>query len=251
MEVAQRNINDGIAILDVLHNGISEITESVKRLYELTVQASSETLGQDERDQLQIAANEETKSIIHTARSARFGRTNDPDSDSMMYGFIRDIDVQAGANSTESDRINIDTFDAVQFWTDDGGGIKADQVFYNINPTPPSGDSWPVKPINDVHVFDFSSAEQAQTALDKAVQQLDFLNNQMAANGASRNALSRAFSHLDSQGEALTAARSQIKDANFATETAGLVKAQIVQQSSTSVMAQANKMSRSALRLLS
>lgn len=135
MEVAQRNINDGIAILDVVHNGISEITESVKRLYELTVQASSETLGQDERDQLQIAANEETKTIIHAARSARFGRTNDPSSDSMMYGFIRNLDVQAGTNSTESDRINIDTFDAVQFWTDDGGGIKADQVFY-ITPQP-------------------------------------------------------------------------------------------------------------------
>ena len=251
MVMAQRNINDGISILDILHNGISQISNSVKRLYELTVQASSETLAQDARDQLQIAANEETKSIIHEARQANWGLRTDLNADNMMFGTIANIDVQAGTGSTTDDRVTIDTFDALTFWTDDGGGVKANQVYYNVAETNPGDFGWPSKPITDVHVFDYSSATSAQSALNKAVQQLDFLNAQLAANGASRNQLSRAMYHLQAQGNVISGARAQIKDADFALEAAGFVKAQIMAQSGTSVMAQANRMSEGALRLLS
>jgi flagellin len=249
MVIAQRNINDGIAILDILHGGISEIVHSVKRLYEMTVQASSETLAQDERDQLQLAANQETLSIIHTASSTHWTESRDDFGDLMLYGPQDSVDVQAGTGSTTADRINIDTFDAGTFWFDDGGGVNANRVYYNIGPLDPTG--WPNKDITDVHVFDYSSATSAQTALNKAVQQLDFLNAQLAANGASRNQLSRAMYHLQAQGNVISGARAQIKDADFALEAAGFVKSQIMAQSGTSVMAQANRMSEGALRLLS
>ena len=242
MKVAERNINDGIAILDVIHGGISEISTSVKRLYEITIQASSETLAQEQRDQLQAAATEETRTIMRTDRSTNFGQNPTVD-DTYMYGFVRNVEVQAGTGATADDRITIDTFDAETFWMDNGSGNPGnEQIYYNLG-------NWPN--IENVHVFDYSSAQQAQKAIGKAVKQLDFLNQQLAANGASRNQLSRALHNLQTQGNVITGARAKITSADFALESAGLVKTQIVEQSGTAMLAQANKMSQGALRLIS
>ncbi|SMF95772.1 flagellin [Methylomagnum ishizawai] len=98
--------------------------------------------------------------------------------------------------------------------------------------------------------LDISTAEGAQkaiTALDNALAQVD--SNQ-ANLGAIQNRFNSTISALQSTSTNLTAARSRIQDADFASETASLSRAQVLQQAGTAMLAQANSSSQSVLSLL-
>ena len=255
MAVAERNINDGIAMLDVLEGGISEIQESVKKIRELSVQAASETLSQDDRDKIKVAIDNETNNIVSVARTTNWQETPYDSSEMMLFGPVDSVDVQVGTHNTANDRIAVDTFDAITFFTDQTS-TRDDQVYYNVMGATwgsgiPHDDTDPSAPMEEIHAFDLTSADGAQKALDRIDKQMDFLNKSLAANGASRNKLTRALSNVESQGSILAGARSKIRDADFAAETAGLAKAQILSQSSTAVLAQAKRMNEGAIRLLS
>jgi flagellin len=256
MAVAERNINDGIAMLDVLHGGIQEIQNSVKTIRELSVQAASETLSQDERDTIKNLIDEETNTLVSIARTTNWQEKPTDNNEMMLFGPVDNVDVQVGTHNTANDRISVDTFDAVKFFVDVKSN-REDQIYFNVAASIYPGASGKHhndtdgKPMDEIHAFDLTSAEGAQKALDKVDKQMDFLNQQLAANGASRNQLSRALSNVSSQGSVLASARSKIRDADFAAETAGLAKAQILAQSGTAVMAQAQRMNQGAIRLLS
>ncbi|MEQ5808954.1 hypothetical protein J3369_16245 [Alteromonas sp. NFXS44] len=73
----------------------------------------------------------------------------------------------------------------------------------------------------------------------------------MAELGAIENRFQSTLRNLSNISENVVAARSQIKDTDFASETATLTKHQIIQQASTSILAQANNKPQAALALLS
>ena len=82
---------------------------------------------------------------------------------------------------------------------------------------------------------------------DAAIQGID---SQRAGIGAVQNRLSSTISNLSSVSESVSAARSQIQDADFAKETANLTRTQILQQAGISVLAQANALPQQVLGLL-
>jgi flagellin len=90
-------------------------------------------------------------------------------------------------------------------------------------------------------------AVSAIAALDNALQQID---TNRATLGAVQNRFTSTISALQSTSENLTAARSRIQDADFATETASLSRAQVLQQAGTAMLAQANASSQNVLSLL-
>ncbi len=102
----------------------------------------------------------------------------------------------------------------------------------------------------DLSKLDISTAEgaaKAITAIDNALQQVD--GNQ-AALGAIQNRFTSTISSLQSTATNLTAARGRILDADFASETASLSKAQVLQQAGTAMLAQANASGQGVLSLL-
>lgn len=104
--------------------------------------------------------------------------------------------------------------------------------------------------LNAVNSVDISSATGAQNALaaiDGAIAQID---GQRADIGAFQNRMESTISNLSSISENVSAARSRVRDADFAAETAKLTQAQIIQQASTTILAQANQRPQAALSLL-
>ena len=85
------------------------------------------------------------------------------------------------------------------------------------------------------------------TDIDSAI---DDINSQRATFGASQNRFNSVVSNLQSSVENQSAAASRITDADFATETANMSRAQILQQAGTAMVAQANQLPQSVLRLL-
>jgi flagellin len=81
-------------------------------------------------------------------------------------------------------------------------------------------------------------------------QALDYLNRERAKVGAQLARLDSAVGSLQTASENQSASRSRILDADYAEETAGLLRAQIIQQAATSMLAQANALPQMALQLL-
>ena len=101
--------------------------------------------------------------------------------------------------------------------------------------------------IDDVYVMDMELSQRSITKIDKA---LEILSATRATVGAQMNRLEYTISNLETARENLTAAESRIRDLDIAEETTNLTKNQILVQSATSMVAQANKIPQQALALL-
>ena len=101
--------------------------------------------------------------------------------------------------------------------------------------------------IDDVYVMDMELSQRSITKIDKA---LEILSSTRATVGAQMNRLEYTISNLETARENLTAAESRIRDLDIAEETTNLTKNQILVQSATSMVAQANKIPQQALALL-
>ncbi|MFW5894261.1 MAG: flagellin [Verrucomicrobiota bacterium] len=101
--------------------------------------------------------------------------------------------------------------------------------------------------IDTIDVTNFESAQEALLQIDNALRQT---NNLRAGLGALTNRLNNTIDNVQISVENLSASDSRIRDADFATETAALTRAQILQQSGVAVLAQANNTPQAALQLL-
>ncbi|MEX1666720.1 flagellinolysin [Zhongshania arctica] len=99
--------------------------------------------------------------------------------------------------------------------------------------------------LNDLDLV--SAANQVINKMDRA---MEYVSSQRATVGAQINRIGSAIINLQTSSESLTASRSRILDADYAQETATLVKAQILQQAGLAITAQANALPQAALALL-
>jgi flagellin len=101
-----------------------------------------------------------------------------------------------------------------------------------------------------VNALDITTAEGAQKAVLVIDQSLSTIDSQRAALGAVQNRFDNTISNLQNISENASAARSRIRDTDFALETSELTKNQILQQAGTAILAQANQLPQAVLSLL-
>ena len=104
-----------------------------------------------------------------------------------------------------------------------------------------------VNSVDDIDVTSASGAQDSIAILDSAIKTID---SQRADLGAVQNRFNHTLSNLANITENVTASNSRIKDVDFAAETTNMTKNQILQQASTSILAQAKQIPQSALSLL-
>lgn len=214
---AQRNANDGISFVQVAEGGLSEVSNNLIRMRELSVQAASDTIGDRER----AFMNEEVKQlkveIDRIADSTNFNGTN------LLNGEAHKgtLEFQVGANNTEHDRIqyHVGAFN-----------IKTDNIG-----------------IDDTNMLDIEAARESMDQIDQA---LDKINGYRANLGAMQNRLHSTSNSLGINIESMSAANSRIRDTDIAEESAELVKRNILNSASVAVLSQANQVPAQALRLL-
>ena len=103
------------------------------------------------------------------------------------------------------------------------------------------------KTVADVDVTTVAGSQMAVSIIDGALKNVD---SQRADLGAFQNRFGHAINNLDNINENVNASRSRILDTDFAKETTAMTKSQILQQASTSILAQAKQSPSSALSLL-
>ena len=104
--------------------------------------------------------------------------------------------------------------------------------------------------LNAVYTIDVSTVDGTTKALKINDSALASVNSQRASFGALQSRFETAVNNLQTSGENMSASRSRIQDADFASETANLSRSQILQQAGTAMVAQANQLPQGVLALL-
>ncbi len=216
MRQAKRNANDAISLIQTAEGGLNEISNIVIRLRELSVQAANDTLGPQERKFSDIEFQNLKEEIDRISRSNEFNGVK------LLDGTGGRMEFQVGIhNDPINDRLVYDGTGADA--TIETLGLAADNV---------------------------ASKEGAQSSLQKLDDALVQINGIRAGMGALQNRLSSTVNNLGISDENLSAAKSRIRDVDIAAETAEMAKNNILIQSGTSVLSQANQFPNIATKLL-
>ncbi|MCQ8868650.1 flagellin [Vibrio splendidus] len=316
IDVAVRNANDGISIMQTAEGAMNETTNIMQRMRDLSLQASNGSNSQSERTAIQeevTALNDELNRIAETTSfggkkllNGSFG------SSSFQIGGSSGEAVQIGLKNMRTDDINMGGFsyvangmasdswavksnqnDMTMSFTDRSGqpqeltiNAKAgddieelatyingqtDQVSASVNDEGQlqiymSGEDTAgtisfsgslaselsmsagyYESVDDINVTDVGGAQRAVSILDTAMKYVDSHRSEL---GAMQNRFDHAINNLENVHENLATSNSRIKDTDYAKETTQMLKQQILQQVSTTILAQAKQAPNLALTLL-
>ncbi len=211
--VAIRNANDAISLAQTAEGAIGKVSDMLQRMRELAVQSANATNSSTDRANLDGEFQQLGEEVDRTLRNTRFNGQSITGSDAGAQFF------QVGADNT--DVVTVTTTD-----------LSATQ------------------PILDVVGGDITDAAQASAAMAFIDTALSAINTERAMYGAVQNRFEAIISTLQVTAETQSAARGRIMDADFASETANLSRAQILQQAGTAMVAQANQLPQQVLQLL-
>lgn len=216
MKQATRNANDGVSLIQVAEGAMNEVSNILTRLRELSIQASSDTIGDAERG----FVNKEVQSL--KAEINRIASTTEYNGTKLLNGAVPTMEIQVGIhNNPAEDRF---VFDAKELETSlESLGIASVAT---------------------------DSKEAAQGNLHAIDAAINHLNGNRADLGALQNRLYSSINNSTIYRENLEGANSRIRDTDMAEETAELTKSSILTQSTVSVLGQANQNPQLALKLL-
>ncbi|AUN96601.1 flagellin FliC [Bacteriovorax stolpii] len=213
---ASRNANDGVSLVQTAEGGLNETSNILIRLRELTIQAASDTVGDQERGFLDKEYQQLSKEIDRISESTVFNGTQ------LLNGKGKGaMDFQVGAFSGEQNRI---TFDS----------SESDSSASSIG-------------IASTNIANKDDALSSIGSIDKAIEKV---SGQRANLGSIQSRLQSTIKNLEVQTINQDSARSVIQDVDVAEATAALSSNQVVKNAAVSTLAQANGIPNSALRLI-
>jgi len=210
MTVAARNANDGISLIQTADGALSNISDALQRIRELAVQGANETNGTAEWSNINTEVQALNTEIGRIATDTKFNGTA----------------VLSTTGTTKNIQIGADSGQKIQVT------FGADTAYAGMTLSA---------------ITDSTSATAVLSSVDAA---LAALNTERASLGTSQNRMGYAINNLNSSIENQTAAKSRIMDTDFASETAKLTRAQILQQAGTAMLAQANQLPNGVMSLL-
>ena len=219
MNVAIRNANDAISLSQTAEGTLSKINDMGQRMRELAVQSANATNNDSDRASLNQEYQALAEEIKRNLAGASFNGTK-------LFAAAAALTFQVGANAATTDQITINT-----------ENLAGDAKFTAVigNNAKPDG---------------IATVTAASAALGKLDDMLSLVNSKRAEFGATQNRFEAVIQTLQVSAENQTAARSRIMDADFASETAALTRAQVLQQAGTSMLSQANSLPNNVLSLL-
>jgi len=224
MNVAMRNANDGISLAQTGEGALGKVSDILQRMRELAVQAANGTNTLEDRTSVDTEYQQLASEAKRTMGGTEFNGQK-------ILATTGTTIFQIGAKTdTTLDQISVVNFD----WTAAAGIAPALGADLATAPTSLADATG-------------AAALAAMGLLDTAI---DAINSQRAVFGAVQNRFDNVISNLMVSSENQSAARSRIMDADYASETANLSRASILQQAGNAMVAQANQLPQQVLALL-
>jgi flagellin len=215
MNTAVRNANDAISLAQTAEGSLGKVGDALQRMRELAVQSANGTNSAGDRDNLQAEFKQLSDEVTRVVNGSKFNGT------SLLDGSTATFTFQVGAGTAATDTIAVSSVDV-------------------------SGTASAVAAL-DISGATAAGATSAIDALDTAISDVTTGRANM---GAVQNRFDSVISNLQVSSENLAAARGRIMDADFASETSNLSRAQILQQAGTAMIAQANQLPQQVMQLL-
>jgi len=222
---ASQNVSNGVSFIQTTEGYLEETTNILQRVRELAVQSANGIYSAEDRMQIQVEVSQLVAEVNRVASHAQFNGMN------MLTGaFAKDsaakriMQFQVGANMDQNVQMFVGTMTAKALGIVDAQGATG--------------------------IMSLSTPEGANSAIGMIDGALKRVNKQRADMGAYQNRLEQAQKGIDVASENLSASESRIRDADMAKEMVDYVKNQILTNSSSSMLAQANSQSQSVMKLL-
>ena len=215
---AVRNANDAISLTQTAEGALSETTSSLQRIRQLAVQSQNGINSSADRLALQKEVSALKTEISRISTDTQFNKV-DLLTNNFSAAFL------VGANSGQTISVNLEGKNLQGIDGFSATGLK----------------------IGDLSVATFGGASAALVAIDNAISAVGGVRADL---GALTNRFQSTIRNLTNISENVSGARAQIRDTDFATETAELTRNQIIQQASTTILSQANQRPQAALQLL-
>ncbi len=247
LNMAKRNANDGVSLVQTAEGGLNEIGNILSRLRELSVQASSDTVGNNERGFLNKeygALKDEVDRITNTtefngtrllvgqqddlAESLKNKANKYPLEIQVGKDYSSDVDSLGVRNPTDVIRIDLQGY---RTFTEGESGL-------NLGASDNE---------NGTRVDSKEKAQMSISVIDKAINKVSDFRSYL---GSIQSRLGSTINNLSIQSENFSAANSRIRDTDFAEETAKMTQSTIIKNAGISVLSQANQSPQAALRLL-
>jgi len=249
LSMAAKNASDALGMLKVVENATNDVTDMLQRIRELAVQAQSGTNSAGDIANLQQEAEALIDEIGRVSEDTKYNGKARLGADAAT------LDIQVGYN--DGDVIEVTTYNITP--TGLGAAIDntattsdtTDTVLHSLKNA--DGTYLDISQVAAAEVTDSTGAVTAARtpgALEVITSAIEQVAGYKAEWGAQQNRLEYTVSNLMNVVEFTTAARSRIQDADFAMEAAKLAKAQVLQQTGTAMLAQANAAPQLALQLI-
>lgn len=216
MKQASRNANDGVSLVQTAEGSMNEISNILIRLRELSIQGSSDTIGDTERGFINKEVQQLKSEVDRISNSTEFNGVK------LLNGTANNLEIQVGLNNNP----NLDRF------VFDPHALQTTLASFGLQ---------------DVSTATKETSQQNLASLDQAITHL---NENRSTLGALQNRLYSSINNLSIYRENLEAANSRIRDTDMAEESANLTKSNIMTQATISVLGQANQNPQLALKLL-
>ena len=244
-----RNLNDGISMVQTAEGAIAAAQEMAQRIVTLATQGSSGTLGASERNSIRKEMRQLLVAIDSIGTRTKFSG-NSLLANDLASGSAYTL--QVSNTTTDVLTLAATAFERIGTGTSSGSGtIAGGSADWATSGTAGSGRAAALA--NQVNAVSTSSDEtQANQLLVLAAAKtyIDNLSTQRSLLGAYQNQIEFTVSNVTELSSNLSAARSNVQDTDYASETAALTKGQILQQAATAMLAQANQMPNVILSLL-
>ena len=243
LDQGNRNANDGISLAQTAEGALDETTSMLQRMRTLAQQSANGSNSSSDRAALQSEYTQLANEINRIAKDTTFGGQN------LLNGAnSNNFKFQVGSDAGQAINVNLSTnsfgVDGLAKETTSWKKVTWDSGTSTFTESAGTGSlSWDA-------IKSITTMDNAQTVLKNIDNLIKTVDTSRATLGAVQNRLDSTVRNQANISENVSAARSRIRDADFATETANMTKQNILQQAASTVLAQANQRPQAALSLL-
>ncbi|WP_208621051.1 flagellin, partial [Aeromonas lusitana] len=233
LDQGNRNANDGISLAQTAEGAMDEVTGMLQRMRTLAQQSANGSNSDKDREALQKEVDQLGSEINRISKDTTFAGTK------LLDGNYSGV-FQVGADANQT----------IGFSLSQAGGFSISGIAAAVSAAGGSPVGSVFTSGSTVGGISISTQTNAQNVLASVDSMLEIVDGKRAELGAVQNRLDSTIRNQANISENVSAARSRIRDADFATETANMTKQNILQQAASSILAQANQRPQSALSLL-
>ncbi|WDF96359.1 flagellin A [Aeromonas dhakensis] len=241
LDQGNRNANDGISVAQTAEGAMDEITSMLQRMRTLSQQSANGSNNTDDRTALQQEYTQLMTEIDRVSKDTTFGGQN-----LLNGGYVGSFQVGADAGQTITFRMTTAfSISGMASATKGNATVTTTTTGEPYSVTKSSSGT-----VTTTSIGSITTAKDAQSAMANLDYMIKVVDSKRAELGAVQNRFDSTIRNQANVSENVSAARSRIRDADFATETANLTKQNILQQAASTILSQANQRPQSALSLL-